>query len=1028
MILLSRNRRTLILTVFIITLTGVSDIYGGNINQNVSSYSFDQVNAKSRNLTKTLDNLNTDLQTFMLRGDMKNAGLTVNSILLLIRNTDIDPLTISNSNFYLGVYYLFCENYNEAFSKLKNTILIRERLNCNDEILAKCYIDLGIIYNKQGDFEKMEQFILKSLAIKKNLFGENDPAILKDLSSLVTAYIGLKEYDKAISVGNQALRLANDIRLTDNYLMMSMLYLNIGVCYTRISNYSKAVLFLEKAETIYTQHSLVKDEKYLNLLNTLAATYYFLGNNEKSDEYFKKGTEIADSISSLLSLNFTNSFAVILGNSGKQKKGEELIIKSLNKVKRLYGTDSDIYIDVLKNYADFLRDFNIDLKKSILLYEQCLAYLKQHEEFVSLRKQVALGYALSLSKNGKIVEALGLIQDLLFSNVAVRPEDMLTGNPKISQIEPDKGSLDILKAKYSIISDLYAKTGEGKHLVRAAETSELIVSLLEKIRINISEEDSRLILGDRYRDFYLFAIRDFNLCFKKTGDKAYLEKAFEFSEKSKVAGLLASTREIKAAQFHIPAEVGDLEKQLQNQISFYNAKISEKTGNNAADSLLVSKWKGHVFKATQSRDSLISIFEKQYPDYYRAKYNTHVVLPGDIPAVIGRNTNYLNYVDGDTLLYIFLTNRKYNKLITIPLDTGFHVRVREFRAMLSSPSLQKNAKAEFNRYQETGYYIYKTIFDPVREFLISDNVLISPDNIISYIPFEAITTSMNSTGKIAYQKLPYLMNDYNISYTYSATFMAESTRNKHNFSNSLIAFAPVYTGRINVDSLLVERQNSMSNLQDLPFARREAEYVTEITGGRLFINGSAKESVFKAEAANCDIIHLAMHTVLNDKFPLYSKMIFYQGKDSVEDGLLNTYEVYGLPLKAKMVVLSSCNTGSGMLHTGEGILSLARGFSYSGSQSVVMSMWEIEDKSGTEIIEKYYKYLKKGFTKSNALRKARQQYLKDADMLRSHPYFWSALVIYGSNTSLYISKIFIIVPCIVVLLSGILFFIYRRSR
>ncbi len=151
----------------------------------------------------------------------------------------------------------------------------------------------------------------------------------------------------------------------------------------------------------------------------------------------------------------------------------------------------------------------------------------------------------------------------------------------------------------------------------------------------------------------------------------------------------------------------------------------------------------------------------------------------------------------------------------------------------------------------------------------------------------------------------------------------------------------------------------------------EAEYVTALTGGKLFINKAARESVFKAEAAKYDIIHLAMHTILNDQYPMHSKMLFYQEKDSVEDGNLNTYEVYGVPLKAKMVILSSCNTGTGVLHSGEGILSLARGFVYSGSQSVVMSMWEIEDRSGAEIVKSYYKFLKKGATKSNALRKAR---------------------------------------------------------
>ena len=113
------------------------------------------------------------------------------------------------------------------------------------------------------------------------------------------------------------------------------------------------------------------------------------------------------------------------------------------------------------------------------------------------------------------------------------------------------------------------------------------------------------------------------------------------------------------------------------------------------------------------------------------------------------------------------------------------------------------------------------------------------------------------------------------------------------------------------------------------------------------------ESVYKTESGKYDIIHLAMHTVLNDKDPMHSTLIFSQGNDTIEDGFLKTYEVYGIPLKAKMVVLSSCNTGTGLLYSGEGILSLARGFIYSGSQSVVMSMWEIEDRSGTEIVKMF---------------------------------------------------------------------------
>jgi CHAT domain-containing protein len=274
------------------------------------------------------------------------------------------------------------------------------------------------------------------------------------------------------------------------------------------------------------------------------------------------------------------------------------------------------------------------------------------------------------------------------------------------------------------------------------------------------------------------------------------------------------------------------------------------------------------------------------------------------------------------------------------------------------------------------------------------------------------------------------MNSFDISYTYSATFMAESLKKESGKRNKLIAFAPDYPEQIDIQSVFLSRQAGMGVLHDLPFARQEAKFVTVITGGKLFENNAARESVYKNEAGKYDIIHLAMHTLLNDKDPMLSTLIFSHLNDSVEDGYLKMYEIYGVPLKAKMVVLSSCNTGTGLLFSGEGILSLARGFIFSGSQSVVMSMWEIEDKSGTEIVDMFYKNLIKGFTKSDALKKARIAFLKDADQLRSHPYFWSALVVYGNNGPLYRSnnlKISIVLIAAILILS-IGFYFWKRRK
>jgi CHAT domain-containing protein len=950
--------------------------------------------------TQDLNKLNSGLMAAMTNGDTLKSRLLVNSILKKLRENNIDNLSSSTSQFYIGAYYLLSGNNSEAINWFKLSSSIRTQMNCDDEIHAKCLFNLGLAYYYLGDYRRMEQYTLESLEIDKKLYGESSPVLLKDLSTLVSAYFGLNEYNKAISYGNSALKLINGDN--ENYSAdIAILYINIGACYARLSDYSKAVLYLERAESIYKESSLAVDDNYINLLNTLAVTYFFLGMNDKSDIYFRKGIETIKSSNSVLSLNLINSFAIVLGNAGQVRKGESLIINSLQKAKSFFRPDSRDYVEILKNYAEYIRTFNLDIKKSLLLYEQCIDYINKHEEDLSLKDPVLLGYALSLSGNGESNRALEVIQKLLFSTVQQKSKYSLLENPETNLIEPDLWWINVLKAKYKILWDIYTRQKDYSYLIAASGTSELIVALLEKVRINISEEDSRLILGDRYRDAYLFAIRDFDLCYKKTGNKTYRDKAFEYSEKSKVAGLLASTRELKATQFHIPADVAELERRLKTEISFYNARISEENARKSADESVVSEWKNIVLNATQKRDSLISLFEKKYPEYYQIKYNTEVINPDDIPEIAGRNTNYLNYVVSDTVLYIFLVNKRHKELLTIPVDSAFFNNIRLFRNLLSQPT--SNAKSSFTKYQEVGNILYKTIIEPARKYLISDKLLISPDNILSYIPFEAIPAGTISDEKILYKEIPYLMDKFRISYTYSATFQAESFKKYHDFSNSLIAFAPVYTGSIDVDSLLITRQARFSKLHDLPFARMEAEYVTDLTGGKLFINNGAKESIFKSEAGKYDIIHLAMHTVLNDQYPMHSKMLFYQEKDSVEDGNLNTYEVYGIPLKAKMVILSSCNTGSGILHSGEGILSLARGFVYSGSQSVIMSMWEIEDRSGTEIVENFYRHLKKGDTKSTALRKARIDYLKKADMLRSHPYFWSSLVIYGNNAPLYYS-------------------------
>ena len=1028
----------IILTGLFTSSTGFSaDIKLQNISEKIQGTD-DRKQMNSS--TQELDNLNLRLLSLINSynpvAENRNIPAAMKVLIDSIRqrtvNQKIDSTTISDSYYLMGICYLLSGNNASAVINFDKALKIREKTGVPDIRYGRILYNLGIAYRGLGDYYKMEEFELKSLDIYKKIFGDSNPELVYSYLSLIVAYIELQEYEKAIDYSNIALAIAGGKPDAVTARDMIDLYANLGVCFTRLADFSKAKIYFERAESIHKENKLDLDKNYINLINSLAIIYGILGLAEKSVEYYENGVALAMAlpVNSSFSFNIVNSYAINLGNSGEAKKGEALLKLALEKARLDKAKTPMLFYEVLSNYAEYLQEYNIDNKKSLECFAECLNYLDKNPKDMLLSNRVLVGYSLSLAKSGEPTRAIELIQDLLEKDYGVISKIGIFNNPEIESIKVDKTSLKIFKTKYQILWDLFKNSNDLNILETASQTSEIIISLLDKLRINISEEDSRLILGDKYRDSYFNAINDFNILYGKTSDNKFLEKAFEYSEKSKVAGLLTSTRELKAVQFQIPPDIAEFEFRLKRDIGTFNILIAEEKNKEDADYTLINSWNEKLLKDIRLRDSLILVFERKYPEYYTIKYNTRVVSLNDIPRIIGRDGNYINYVLSDTVLYIFVANRKHKQILSLPVKAEFYDNIKLFRELLSMPESSEDALTAFHKYQTTGYNLYKILIDPVRPYLVSDKLIISPDNILSYIPFETIPTAISAESRPLYRTIPYMMNDFDISYTYSATFMAESVKRTYGFRNNVLAFAPNYPEPIDIQSVLKNRQSQKGVLNDLPYARQEAQYVTEITGGVLYENSEARESVYKKESGKFDIIHLAMHTILNDKDPMYSTLIFAPESDSPGDCYLNTYEVYGIPLKAKMVVLSSCNTGSGLLFSGEGVLSLARGFIYSGSQSVVMSMWEIEDRSGTDIVKEFYDNLKKGYRKSSALRKARIDFLRNSDQLRSHPYFWSAMIVYGNNSRLFYSRYIIIgsaLFCAAIIISLLLFYFRNRK-
>jgi CHAT domain-containing protein len=181
----------------------------------------------------------------------------------------------------------------------------------------------------------------------------------------------------------------------------------------------------------------------------------------------------------------------------------------------------------------------------------------------------------------------------------------------------------------------------------------------------------------------------------------------------------------------------------------------------------------------------------------------------------------------------------------------------------------------------------------------------------------------------------------------------------------------------------------------IPGVEEEIKGIKKALSAKTLAGSNATENHFKEIAGKYNILHFAMHTLVNNDKPMLSKLVFYQDKDTLEDGMLNTYELFGMNLNAGLAVLSACNTGTGRLMKGEGMMNLARGFIYAGVPGIVMTLWSVEDQSSAEIVQKFYEYLEDGMSKDEALRQAKLDLLNQGDPLRSHPYYWAAYVTIG---------------------------------
>jgi len=313
-------------------------------------------------------------------------------------------------------------------------------------------------------------------------------------------------------------------------------------------------------------------------------------------------------------------------------------------------------------------------------------------------------------------------------------------------------------------------------------------------------------------------------------------------------------------------------------------------------------------------------------------------------------------------------------------------RVRHYLWLISKRS-EDNAE-EASR---EARLLYDQLIGPIEDAIDKNKRLcIVPDKILNYLPFAGLISS--SSGK-------YFIEEHNFILSPSSSIFitcSDAARQKNRQMSERI---------LSVGNPLFDKE--AFNLGDLPSAAREAERIAKYYDPRsLLVGPMATEERVRSEMERADVIHLALHAVVNESSPHRSKLILAKesGQNkSVDgtDGTLLAIEIYKLNLsRARFVVLSACQTGIEKYYAGEGMIGISRPFIAKRVPLVIASLWPVDSDSAAELMINFHKHRKteKDVSISEALRRAQLDMLTSDTERYRLPFHWAAFVAIGGYT------------------------------
>lgn len=828
----------------------------------------------------------------------------------------------------------------------------------------------------------------------------------------------LKSFDEAISYYQKALEMRK--KLHSKTLKEDIVngYSMIGICYAELNDIPNSITnILQGLKLLEGTPISNSDFENFCYLNTQAArSYATIGDFDNSLKYYQSIINSqSDTIlkESIWNFRAQIELAGLYADELYRPKEALIILNHCEKIKSFLG-ESVIDMDVASLYNKkgiaFMRYLQYDsavnnFKKAAKAYEKLNDISSEANNLMNIgivytrQSLIDSGYFYFNKVNDSIINKSFLhenLGDLAFKeekykvslehyNKAIteivsgfNPKDIYSNpviDPEKYQISDKIRLYNSLGLKGNTLLQLYRKSKNERCLNFAFETYNKADQVIGMMRSEFQAEASRLSLASYAKPIYEQGIEACYQLYQLNQQDSILEKAFEFSEKSRAIALLDAVRKTKASA-RVDQELIKDEKSLNLKVNYFEkqAALYEQDSSNRAsyklyDSLLYYR---------RQHQEVIDQVREATPEYYSLIFDQQTTSPHKIQTTLSKDRCLIEYFLGDSSLYAFVIHK----------DTTFFLKQNDPDSIRRWAgdwvSSMQSLDLSFLR---PSYQLYQALIQPAQDKKpLTAKISIVPDDVLNLVNFESLVTELPGEDRIYLPSFgDYLVNRHQLSYAFSATTLYETKPSNKEKQNNYLGIAP--------------EMSEGFQLEDYWFDKLEYNEEEVLHAGSLFPQQNILESndvkdQFIKLAPSYGLIHCATHAMANNKDGDLSFILF--GEEPTD--IMYAKDLYALDLNADLVVLSACQTSAGELNRGEGIISLARGFTYAGAASVVTSLWNVREKTNKEIIYDFYKLLKKGKSKDEALRIAKLNYLGNLtqeNYMNAHPYFWAPLIIIG---------------------------------